>query len=211
MTVLTAGPLKLRFCARSGMVREIRAGAIEVLRGIYAAVRDENWGTVPMSLSELAVGQRPEGFRVSFTASCRQGPIDFSWKGDLTGEPDGTICYEMEGVAQSTFRRNRIGLCVLHPIRECAERSCTIEKTDGSTEQGEFPGDISPHQPFRELRSITHEVAGLRVTVTFAGDVFEMEDQRNWSDASYKTYGTPLDLPFPVEVRQEPASARQLR
>ena len=34
----------------------------------------------------------------------------------------------------------------------------------------------------------------------FAGDVFEMEDQRNWTDASYKTYCTPLALPFPVEI-----------
>ena len=34
----------------------------------------------------------------------------------------------------------------------------------------------------------------------FSGDIFEMEDQRNWTDASYKTYSTPLALPFPVEV-----------
>ena len=29
-----------------------------------------------------------------------------------------------------------------------------------------------------------------------------MEDQRNWTDASYKTYCTPLELPFPVEVTE---------
>jgi len=28
-----------------------------------------------------------------------------------------------------------------------------------------------------------------------------MEDQRNWTDASFKTYCTPLGLPFPVEVK----------
>ncbi|TVR48160.1 MAG: hypothetical protein EA425_14875 [Puniceicoccaceae bacterium] len=33
------------------------------------------------------------------------------------------------------------------------------------------------------------------------GDTFEMEDQRNWTDASFKTYCTPLGLPFPVDVR----------
>ena len=32
------------------------------------------------------------------------------------------------------------------------------------------------------------------------GETFETEDQRNWSDASFKTYGTPLHLPYPVEV-----------
>ena len=28
------------------------------------------------------------------------------------------------------------------------------------------------------------------------GDAFEMEDQRNWTDASYKTYVRPLALPW---------------
>ena len=34
----------------------------------------------------------------------------------------------------------------------------------------------------------------------FEGDVFETEDQRNWTDASYKTYSTPLDQPYPAKV-----------
>ena len=34
----------------------------------------------------------------------------------------------------------------------------------------------------------------------FGGELFEMEDQRNWTDASYKTYCTPLHLPYPVEL-----------
>jgi hypothetical protein len=33
------------------------------------------------------------------------------------------------------------------------------------------------------------------------GDVFEMEDQRNWTDASFKTYCTPLHIPYPVEIK----------
>jgi hypothetical protein len=33
------------------------------------------------------------------------------------------------------------------------------------------------------------------------GETFEMEDQRNWTDASYKTYCRPLEKPFPFEVR----------
>ena len=34
----------------------------------------------------------------------------------------------------------------------------------------------------------------------FGGDVFEMEDYRKWTDASYKTYITPIGLPYPVEI-----------
>ena len=32
------------------------------------------------------------------------------------------------------------------------------------------------------------------------GDAFEMEDQRNWSDASYKTYVRPLRRPWPYSL-----------
>src|SRR5215210_957137 len=39
-----------------------------------------------------------------------------------------------------------------------------------------------------------------RVTCRMEGDVFEMEDQRNWTDASYKTYVRPLALPWPYTL-----------
>jgi hypothetical protein len=34
------------------------------------------------------------------------------------------------------------------------------------------------------------------------GEIFEMEDQRNWTDASFKTYCRPLDWPRPYEVER---------
>ena len=209
--VLAAGPLTLQFCPQSGLVRDVRVDQVEVLRGIYAAVRDENWGTVSARVDDLVVDCFAGGFRVSFVVFCRQEPIQFRWQGLLTGDPDGTLIYRMDGMAESTFRRNRIGFCVLHPIRECAGRPCVVEKTDGSVEQGEFPEYIAPHQPFKDVRSITHEpMPGLSATVRFEGDVFEMEDQRNWSDASYKTYCTPLGLPFPIEVPQGTRISQQV-
>jgi hypothetical protein len=41
----------------------------------------------------------------------------------------------------------------------------------------------------------------LSCRIDFEGDVFETEDQRNWTDASYKTYCTPLEQPFPVTLK----------
>ena len=65
----------------------------------------------------------------------------------------------------------------------------------------EFPLLISPHQPFKDLGAISWEpTADLKATVAFAGETFETEDQRNWTDASFKTYCTPLERPFPVEI-----------
>lgn len=39
-------------------------------------------------------------------------------------------------------------------------------------------------------------------TLAFEGDIFETEDQRNWTDASFKTYSRPLELPFPYLVKK---------
>jgi hypothetical protein len=109
----------------------------------------------------------------------------------------------MDGVARSTFRRNRIGLCVLHSMKECAGQPVSVEKTDGTVLNGAFPRRVSPHQPFLGIAAMRHEVTpGVEAEVRYEGEVFEMEDQRNWSDASFKTYSTPLSLPLPVEVRE---------
>jgi hypothetical protein len=77
-----------------------------------------------------------------------------------------------------------------------------VESVDGARREALFPRLVSPHQPLLDLRALTHEPApGVRVEVRMEGDTFEMEDQRNWSDASFKTYCTPLAQPYPVEVK----------
>ena len=197
---LRAGPLSLEFDA--GTLRFVRCGGREVVRGIYVAVRDPEWGTVPGRIEGLVVESQSDRFRVRFRSSHREGPIEFDWDGVALGEADGTIRFEMDGEARSTFSKNRIGLCVLHPIDECAGQPCEVERADGGIVRGVFPRFVSPQQPFLGIRAIRHEVApGLVAELRFRGDVFEMEDHRNWSDASYKTYSTPLALPYPAEIR----------
>jgi hypothetical protein len=49
---------------------------------------------------------------------------------------------------------------------------------------------------------LTHEVLpGVKATVRMEGDTFEMEDHRNWTDASFKTYVRPLALPWPYTLK----------
>jgi hypothetical protein len=47
--------------------------------------------------------------------------------------------------------------------------------------------------------------------VRFSGDAFEMEDQRNWTDASFKTFSTPLRLPYPVEIHSGTKISQSVR
>jgi len=209
-TVLRAGPLSVVF--EEGDLRYVRLGATEILRRVYIAVRDRNWGTVSPVISNLRMQVARDSFHVSYDADARQGDIDFFWKGTISGDASGTIRLAMDGVARSTFLRNRIGYCILHPM-SCAGTRCRIEHVDGNTDVSDFPihiapqmvvdGQVKPVDPFDEMRALAHQVLpGLWAEVRFEGEVFELEDQRNWTDASYKTYGTPLRLPFPVEVEQ---------
>jgi hypothetical protein len=166
-------------------------------------VRDRNWGTVPPRLSNLKIDRTADSFQISYDCQHQQGGIDFFWKAAIHGEANGTIRFAMDGEAHSTFERNRIGFCVLYPIRECAGVPCRVEKVNGVVEKAMFPKRISPHQPFKDIRAVSHEVVpGLEAEVRFTGETFEIEDHRNWTDASYKIYGTPLALPFPVEIKQ---------
>ncbi|MBK8027210.1 MAG: hypothetical protein IPK19_38925 [Chloroflexi bacterium] len=195
---LRAGPLRLDY--EAGTLRYIRAGGVEIVRGIYAAVRDHNWGTVPAELRDVRMDIRADSFTITFTSDHRQGDIHYVWQGEIVGTPEGIITFTFDGEAQTAFRRNRIGFCVLHPM-DAAGKPLTVEHTDGAVEEGQFPEFIAPHQPYFDIRTLTHEAApGLRAEVRMEGDAFEMEDQRNWTDASFKTYCTPLGLPFPVPV-----------
>ncbi len=196
---LCAGPLEATYS--DGELRHVRFGGTEVVQRIYAAVRDHNWGTTPGRLENVSSQVESNGFRIVFDSIHQQGSVDFRWRGILTGTPAGSISYAMDGKAHSTFLRNRIGLCVHHPLLECAGKPCVVETAAGAFEHARFPEFVSPHQPFLNVRAITHEIApGVSAEVRFHGDTFETEDHRNWTDANFKTYGTPLSLPYPVEV-----------
>lgn len=198
-TPLRAGPLSLEYA--QGDLRYVRLGAHEILRRLYVAVRDRNWNTIPARLSNVQINMGEETFHITFDAEHKEGAVDFAWRGEIEGRADGTLRFGMDGAAQSTFLRNRIGFCVLHPAA-CAGVACTVEHVNGQVEQSRFPGAVSPHQPFFDIRAIVHEVMpNVQAEVRMTGDTFEMEDQRNWTDASFKSYSTPLALPFPIEIQ----------
>jgi hypothetical protein len=199
-TPLKAGPLSLDL--DDGGLRYVRLGEREILRRVYVAVRDGGWVTIPMSTVELATTVGADSFSVDLVAEHKKGPVHYRWKGTIRGDAAGTVRFEMDGEVLSTFERNRIGICVLHPIETCAGHPCRVRHADGSVEDGAFPRLVSPHQPFLGVRALSYEIEpGVVAEVQVEGDVFETEDQRNWSDNSFKTYSTPIDLPKPVEVK----------
>ena len=197
--VLSAGPFTLIFAG--GDLRYVRLGETEVVRRMYVAVRDRNWRTITGQIRNLTLDRSADSFSIRYEMRHQDGEVGFVWSAQITGEASGRIRFEMAGRALSTFLTNRTGFCVLHPSVPCAGQPCTIEHADGSVEGGVFPKTIAPHQPFKGIRAIRHHAAGAEVRVLMEGDIFEMEDQRNWSDGSYKTYCRPLELPYPYELQ----------
>ena len=182
------------FETRTGFLRRVHSSDAEVIRTIYGAVRDQNWDTIEGRLTIDRLERSDDFFRLEFTVDHESAPISFLWKGTIEGR-GGVLEFRFDGRARSSFLRNRIGLCLLHPIAECAGKDCRVQHSDGTSEESAFPLYISPHQPFKDIAALSWKPSEhLRASVQLEGEIFEMEDQRNWTDASFKTYSTPLEL-----------------
>ena len=164
--ILRAGKLSLLY--ERGGLRYLRVGANEIVRGIYVAVRDHNWETIPGRIVDFRLESSEKHFRISYTAEHLKGPVDFRWDAEIIGSSDGTVEFTMKGRARSAFRKNRIGFCLLHPMH-VAGVPCTVRHSDGRREDGAFPRDIAPRQPFLDVASIEYEVGGLRALILGAG------------------------------------------
>jgi hypothetical protein len=189
-------------------LRYVKLGSLEMVRRIYVAVRDQNWNTIPGTYHMHKVEQGEDSFTVEFEVEHHALAIAFAWHGRIVGMSDGHIRYELDGTALNDFRYNRIGLCILHPFRECAGRPYVAQTAQGQV-SGLLP-DLIGQQRFAHgyyvplFPAFTHLSIDLsenvQVQCAFEGDLFEMEDQRNWTDASLKTYCTPLSHGFPHQA-----------
>lgn len=195
-----AGPLSAEFSG--GNLRAIRWHGFEVLRGVSYLVRNENWGTYAPHLTNLLLEEHEDRFTVSYDAKCLSDSCAvLTYRARIEGHADGRLAFDASALPDGDFLTNRTGFCILHPIVGVAGSPVEVEHVDGSIEHAHFPVAIDPAQPFFSMRRITHSVApGVTASCLMEGDAFEMEDQRNWTDASYKTYVRPLALPWPYTL-----------
>lgn len=199
--IVTAGALSAEF--ETGNLRYIRYGGIEMIRAISFIVRDRNWATYTPLLSNLLIEEDGNGFTISYDAETKDKDQSLRYSARITGAADGSIDFMAEGEAVTGFVTNRTGFVVLHPIAGVAGKPAWVETADGKSVDTSFPDLISPAQPIMNMRAIAHEFAtDARVVCRMEGDVYEMEDQRNWMDASYKTYVRPLAKPWPYELKK---------
>ena len=196
--VLKAGPLTAEL--EAGNLRYIRFSGLEMIRAISFIVRDKNWGTYEPAISDLVVEELGDRFRVAYSAVTKDDSQGFAYDAEITGSADGSLRFAAKGRALTDFLTNRTGFVVLHPAG-VAGKTASVTETTGRSFDTNFPDLIDPVQPMMNLRAIAHAFTpGMAVECRMEGDTFEMEDQRNWTDASYKTYVRPLALPWPYTL-----------
>ena len=176
---------------RGDELAEIRHAGRPVLRGVRAAVRDHGWSTVPVTVESvqagtdsLALSLRHDGLGARISSLLR------------VGAAAGELTIDWDAGNETGFDTCRTGLVVLHPASDAGAPAVVVHP-DGTREAVMFPETISPHQPIMDIRELR---VGDDVVLRFEGEVFEMEDQRNWTDASFKTYSRPLGLPYPYRL-----------
>ncbi|RWB10057.1 MAG: hypothetical protein EOQ39_12465 [Mesorhizobium sp.] len=194
-----AGPLSVLFDGAN--LRDIRMHGEEVIRAISFVVRDKDWATLIPEIVRLVVEEDDDRFRITYRAGVASKGETFEYEVAIQGDAAGVLTYSARGNSPTGLLTNRTGFVVLHPIEGVSGAPATITHTNGQRVATGFPVEIDPVQPMMDLREISHRTpGGLEVSCLMEGDAFEMEDQRNWTDASYKTYVRPLALPWPYRI-----------
>ena len=193
---------RLSAILEEGNLRDVCFDGVQVIRSINYLARDTSWGTYRPEITDVRISESGSAFDVSYDGLCAGPEGRFSYRMTLRGEASGKLVLKAEGTALTDFPTNRTGFTVLHPA-DAAGGRLTVRHSDGRIAETAFPIAISPDQPAIDIAALTHEPApGLICTVEMEGDAFEMEDQRNWADASFKTYVRPLAKPRPYVIRK---------
>jgi hypothetical protein len=209
--VLHARPLTLDFSATTGDLRYIRTPAMELVRRVYFVARDCNWLNLPQHLAPPRVTVNRAGFNVTASGHSRGRGVNLAWRIRITGTSDGTVSFSISGRALADCTTNRAGLCVHLPLEHFSGARYELITGGGSHKKLVLPADVAPHQPCTDIRTMRfHLPHRHRLDLAFAGDAFEIEDQRNWIDGSFKIYSRPLARGFPYVLKAGETFAQSL-
>jgi hypothetical protein len=188
----------------SARLRGTRLGPVcydghEVWHGVDFLFRDADWGTPAPVVDVLSHENGTQGFRVRL-----QGHID---AGERIGfeilieAGDEMLRYDVTARPDGDLHTNRTGIVVMHPLAVCG-RPVEVVHIDGRTSASTFPTLVAPWPPFTLVGAIRHAYQeGAWACCSFAGCDFELEDQRNNADASFKTYSRSNLMPRPYRLR----------
>lgn len=180
-------------------ITEIAHGGEMLLDSLRPAVRTSDWDTIPPRITDSAWVTERHSLRRIQTLEYHDGPLLAHAVAELVITAEALRC-RFTLTADVDLLTNRIGLTAMLP-RTVAGLDALVGTPSGAERSLRFPRMISPFQPAFDILSLDVDHGDFRARLDFSGDIFEMEDQRNWTDASFKIYSRPLALPFPYLVQ----------
>ena len=194
-TMLHAGPITLKF--QDGELRYLRVGDREIVRRIYFGVREAKFAATDMpSFSESRVDAAEDHFAIHLAAVSQGKTVSYHWTADITGWPDGKIEYHVTGSSPADGTSARIGLCVLYGTDSLSGQKFETLGEEGNVSPGQFPELVSPSLVASHFYTLRYTLDGLQFSCGIAESPFDMEDQRNWGDSSFKAYN-PMPYAYP--------------
>lgn len=204
--LISCGPWTLLL--QGADVRSLSKAGTELISHIYPTVRDRDWNTIAAEISLVEKSVQADRVRLGIDGHTVGAGIDLAWHGVIDLSSDGVFRYELTGCAGADFDYCRIGFCLLVGASAACGRPYRASTPQGAW-AGTLPMSIAPQpivdgleQPlFPACREFELDLPEGTVRAEFEGDLFELEDQRNWSDFSFKLYCTPIALGYPLHAR----------
>jgi D-apionolactonase len=183
---VTAGEWSVRY--ESGGLRWLRAHGREVLRALGPTVRDADWQTI--TPASLRASRGDDGAPLGWVARYEAPDLDVEVSVEIKIDRSLVVMTSSVGFGRRTVAQ-RIGTSILFPLTTVGVRYEARGGRGGGA--GAFPRHISDGLLEVELDELDWVVApGLEATLSMRGQRWDIEDQRNWSDASFKGFSPPL-------------------
>ena len=179
-------------------VRNVRYKNIQIIDLLYTAIRPWDWSTLDPDQHSEDVKVTGDICVITIKDSFA-GALDAQTEITISKDNKFTVAYELRGLAE--YSVNRWGICF---CLNSADWMGSTVKSQGNEYQ--LPAAISPQRVvdgvtqglFPAANEMLFAATDQRsIKVVSTGKVLEAEDQRNWTDNTYKIYSGSLSEPRP--------------
>ncbi len=179
-------------------IRNIRFEGVQLIDLLYTAIRPLDWST--LKADEYSADLQIIGNDCVITVNeVFAGALSAQAKITLSSSNTFSVGYELKGLTE--YQVSRWGVCFCLNTADWMRSSVVSSGNTYSLAQ-----DISPQRVVDgviqglfpasdEMHFLAPDKRSLKVVST--GKVLEAEDQRNWTDNTYKIYSGSLSEPFP--------------
>ena len=190
-------------------LRNIKYNNIEILKLISFLVRDKNWNNYSPDIIKTSSYNKDQ--QLHFEFDLKYGDVEQLEVKLLLSIGSNSVKLIANGKFLTDFWTNRIGFNLLLPLDGVVNQQVIVSKSDQTTETLKYPLIIQPDQPMVKFNNLSYEMFdSIALNIRFDGIHFEMEDQRNWGDASYKIYSGSLLDPFPYKENKNSAFHQEI-